>query len=48
MAAGTDIRSDGDGEFVAHSNSYALFTKMMKWGTIISFIVGFIVVLLIA
>lgn len=49
MAAGSDIRSDGDGELVAHSSSYALFTKMMKWGTIISFVAGaFVVFVLIA
>jgi hypothetical protein len=32
----------------AHSSSYNLFVGMMKWGTIISFIVAAIVVLIIA
>lgn len=32
----------------AHESSYARFTFMMKWGTILAAITGFIVVLIIA
>ena len=35
-------------EVEAHERGYSLFTAMMKWGTIISFITAAIVVLLIA
>lgn len=49
MAAGTDISSDGQAEYAAHSKSYSLFTKLMTWGTIISFGFGaFVVFVLIA
>ncbi len=44
MAAGTDMANDGNAEIAAHSSSYALFTTMMKWGTIVSAIVAFVVV----
>ena len=32
----------------AHAKSYAHFAAMMKWGTILSFLTGAVVVLLIA
>jgi hypothetical protein len=32
----------------AHESSYARFTGMMKWGTIISLIVGALVIFIIA
>lgn len=49
MAAGSDSSSDRDGEYAAHDKSYSLFTKMMTWGTIISFGFGlFVVFVLIA
>lgn len=35
-------------EMRAHESSYALFTSMMKWGTIASLLTGAIVVLIIA
>lgn len=35
-------------DFKAHSETYAGFTAMMKWGTIASFLVGAVVVLLIS
>jgi len=38
--AGKDVR--------AHQETYGFFTGLMKWGTIVSFIVAFIVVLIIA
>lgn len=47
MAAGSDISSDGSGDITAHVKSYDRFTWMMKWGTIICAIVGFIVVFVI-
>jgi len=31
----------------AHVQSYSMFTRMMKWGTIVCFIVAAIVVLII-
>jgi hypothetical protein len=44
MAAGTDMTHDTGAELAAHSSSYSLFVGLMKWGTIISAIVGFVVV----
>lgn len=35
-------------EMKAHEKSYALFSSVMKWGAIVSFIAAAIVVLLIA
>jgi hypothetical protein len=35
-------------EFRAHEGSYRRFTFMMKWGTILSLLTGFIVILIIA
>lgn len=35
-------------EVKAHRSSYSLFIALMKWGTIISAIVAFLVVLIIA
>jgi hypothetical protein len=35
-------------EIRAHEGSYRRFTFMMKWGTILSLITGFIVILIIA
>lgn len=37
-----------NGDMKAHSETYSGFTAMMKWGTIASFLVGAIVVLLIS
>ena len=36
------------GDLKAHENTYSGFTAMMKWGTIASFLVGAIVVLIIS
>ena len=44
MAAEGDTKE----EFTAHAKSYSLFAAMMKWGTIISFVIAAIVVLIIA
>ena len=44
MAADREMKTD----FKAHEKSYAQFAWMMKWGTIVSFIVGAIVVWIIA
>ena len=35
-------------EIRAHQGSYHRFTFMMKWGTILSLLTGFIVILIIA
>jgi len=35
-------------ELKAHASGYSLFTAIMKWGAIISFIVAFLVVLAIS
>ena len=35
-------------EIRAHVNSYTRFLFMMKWGTILSLITGFIVILIIS
>jgi hypothetical protein len=35
-------------ELRAHENTYTFFTGLMKWGTILSFLVGMIVVFIIA
>ena len=37
-----------DADFKSHERSYARFAGMMKWGTIISFLVGAIVVVIIS
>lgn len=44
------MAADGEAtkEMRAHEGSYARFTFMMKWGTILSLIVGFIVILIIS
>lgn len=39
---------DATKEFRAHESSYGRFVSMMKWGTILSAITAFIVVLIIA
>lgn len=41
---------DGDAakDMKAHEKSYARFTFMMKWGSILAVITGFIVILIIA
>lgn len=44
MAANGDAGND----YPAHEKSYGLFTGLIKWGTILSFIVAAIVVLIIA
>ena len=44
MAAEGDVPTD----IKAHASGYSLFTAIMKWGAIISFILAFIVVLLIS
>ena len=35
-------------EMKAHEKSYALFSGMMKWGAVVSFIVAMLVVLILA
>ncbi len=44
------MAADGDmqNEMKAHLKSYSAFAWMMKWGTIVSFIVAAIVVLIIS
>lgn len=44
MAAEGDART----EIVAHEKGYSGFVAMMKWGAIISLVLGLIVVLIIA
>ena len=44
MAGEGNVTSD----MKAHERDYSKFTAMIKWGTIISFILGAIVVLIIA
>lgn len=44
MAAEHEVQTDAQ----AHVRDYSLFVWLMKWGTIISFIIGAIVVLIIA
>ena len=39
---------DAAKDFREHVGSYRRFTFMMKWGTILSLITGFIVILIIA
>ena len=40
MSAGKDTK--------AHEETYHFFTGLMKWGTILSFVVGMLVVFIIA
>ena len=42
--AADDVQTD----MKAHAKGYSLFTWLMKWGTIVSFIVAAIVVLILA
>lgn len=44
------MAADGEAtkEMRAHESSYGRFTFMMKWGTILSLLIGFIVILIIA
>lgn len=44
MAAERDVQTD----VKAHVKSYASFAAMMKWGTIISFVLTAIVVIIIS
>ena len=37
-----------DGDMKAHAETYAGFTSLLKWGTVVSFAVTVIVVFLIA
>jgi hypothetical protein len=43
MAADTDANND----MKAHEGSYGRFIFMMKWGTALALVVGFIVILII-
>ncbi len=38
----------GNGDMKAHQETYASIMTMLKWGTIVSFLVGMLVVVLIA
>jgi hypothetical protein len=44
------MAADGEAtkEMRAHEGSYARFLFMMKWGTILSLIIGFLVILIIS
>lgn len=44
------MATDGDAakDLKAHVKSYARFTFMMKWGSILAVITGFVVILIIA
>lgn len=39
---------DADRELARHQDTYGFFTGLMKWGTILSFIAGMLVVFIIA
>jgi hypothetical protein len=47
---GSDMAATGDAEreVRTHANTYHFFTGLMKWGTILSFLVGMLVVFIIA
>lgn len=40
--------AESEREIRAHNDTYGFFTGLMKWGTILSFIVAMIVVFIIA
>ncbi len=42
------VEGDANTDIKSHVKSYSLFAAMMKWGTIISFIVAMIVVIIIS
>lgn len=44
MAAEGDLQK----EVLTHRRGYAAFTRLMKWGTIISLVVALLVILLIS
>ena len=37
-----------EGDIKAHEQTYSGFTAMMKWGTAVAIVVGFIVIFIIA
>ncbi len=39
---------DAEREIARHQDTYGFFTGLMKWGTILSFLVGMMVVFIIA
>ncbi len=39
---------EAEQEIARHADTYSFFTGLMKWGTIISFLVGMLVVFIIA
>ena len=45
-----EVAAEGDtqGDMQAHVKSYSAFAWMMKWGTVASLLVAFVVVLMIA
>lgn len=42
------MAADTGKELKAHSDTYHFFTGLMKWGTILSFLLGMLVVFIIA
>lgn len=42
------MEGDAAKDMKAHVKSYARFTFMMKWGSILAVIIGFVVILIIA
>lgn len=48
MAADANAGKELGKELRAHENTYEFFTGLMKWGTILSFLLGAIVVFIIA
>ena len=41
------VEGETQGEMQAHEKSYSLFSMLMKWGAVLSFIVAMIVVLIL-
>ena len=42
------VEGDTPGDIKAHVKSYSAFAAMMKWGTIISFVIAALVVIIIS
>ena len=42
------VEGENPADIKAHVKSYSLFAAMMKWGTIISFLIAAIVVIIIS
>ena len=48
MASDEPVLHASNPEVQQHVRSYVAFTKLMKWGAIVSFVIGYLVMLIIS